>query len=147
MICTYVHWVSSAVTQRLQVWEGYQHAHTRRRATALDLLFSLQMRRPAAQKKSDYWLQLSNRWSLQNQWWTVIGQWTTEANNNKHRSNYMLQSVSFSMKEVRGRLKFLLLDMLKIRLDKVLWIILSNLEVQHTFEMSNFEGGRPSPHS
>lgn len=53
----------------------------------------------------------------------------------------MLQSVSFSMKEVRGRLKFLLLAMLKIRLDKVLWIILSNLEVQHTFEMSNFEGG------
>lgn len=53
----------------------------------------------------------------------------------------MLQSVSFSMKEARGRLKFLLLAMLKIRLDKALWIILSNLEVQHTFEMSNFEGG------
>lgn len=32
----------------------------------------------------------------------------------------MLQSVSFSMKEVRGRLKFLLLAMLKIRLDKAL---------------------------
>lgn len=57
----------------------------------------------------------------------------------------MLQSVSFSMKEARGRLKFLLLAMLKIRLDKALWIILSNLEVQHTFEMSNFEGGGRGP--